>query len=72
MPITFVPVTEGEFIDNDTESFLVGPSCSENMGEWYCIDCARSFRNNIEKDGHANSGTHRLAWSCFVHGMETP
>jgi hypothetical protein len=72
----FEPVLAGEVIDNDTESFTVGESCGNDgprSGQWYCTTCAIAFENNLQKDLHgAPDTTHRLAWSCFEHGMEAP
>jgi hypothetical protein len=69
----FVAVKVGDVIDNETESFVVGAACDENLGQWYCVTCALSFANNLQKDLHGAAGTrHVLAWACFVHGVEAP
>ena len=72
MAVEFVRATEGaQFHEADTD-YTVGPKCDTNRGQWYCIPCKRTFRNQMEKDLHASAGTHVLAWVCLEHGPEVP
>jgi hypothetical protein len=70
--VKFVSAQEGaQFHDVGTD-YQVAPSCGAEQGQWYCITCKRTFRNQFEKDTHADSGEHVLTWVCLEHGPEVP
>jgi hypothetical protein len=48
------------------------PDDTNTTGHWYCATHNEGFRNNMSKDAHIDSGTHRLAWICHLHGPEKP
>jgi hypothetical protein len=50
----------------------IGPTCSEKVGNWFCITHQEHFPNQLQKDGHIMTGTHVLAWNCYLHGPEQP
>jgi hypothetical protein len=39
-------------------------TCTFPNGQWRCLDCGQSFRNNLESYLHLN---HRQQWWCFEH-----
>ena len=58
-------VTAGEeFKDRAGRPYAVGPACTENQGYWYCVNHQEPFENQMQKDGHIQSGAHKLAWFC--------
>lgn len=67
----FTSTVMGERID-----YTVVPSCGATTGAWYCITHDRTFRHNLEKDGHLSDhekpGGCELAWLCYEHGPEVP
>ncbi len=59
-------------LGSKTVDFTVEPSCQGKAGSWYCVTHGRTFRNQMEKDGHIRDGDHQLAWICPEHGIEVP
>lgn len=70
--VDFQPVEVGSVVTAEGQDHTVLASCDQNVGSWYCTSCHKAFRNNLEKDTHASSGVHVLAWVCLEHGMEKP
>lgn len=44
----------------------------KDRGQWYCATHDEFFANQFDKDTHISTGSHKLAWNCFEHGIEEP
>lgn len=43
-------------------------TCISNFGQWRCLDCGTTFRNNAESYQHESSRpSHGQRWFCLEH-----
>lgn len=76
-------VQEGERVTIPTgwpvqpKEHVVKPGCVDpqfrTSGQWVCVTHGLVHSNNLQADLHEREeGEHRIAWTCWEHGVEVP